>query len=159
MFYKKEGLPNDSELVLCTVKKILPNSVFASLDEYKDREGFIHISEVSPGRIRNLREFVVVGKKIVCKVLRVNSYNGQIDLSLRRVSINLKKNKLNSIRQEERAERILEIIGKRLNKNLETMYKEIGEKIISTYGSLMNCFQAIVVDKLDVKGELALDDK
>jgi len=159
MFYKKQGYPGNGEIVLCTVNKILLNSIFVSLDEYKNREGLIHISEVSPGRIRNIREFVVIGKKIVCKVLRVDSYKGQIDLSLRRVSINLKKNKLNSIRQEERAERILEIIGKRLNKNLETMYKEIGEKIISTYGSLMNCFQAIVVDKLDVKGELALDDK
>jgi len=159
LIYKKQGYPTNGEVVLCTVNKILPNSVFASLDEYKDREGFIHISEVSPGRIRNLREFVVVGKKIVCKVLRVNSYNGQIDLSLRRVSINLKKNKLNSIHQEERAERILEIIGKKLNKNLETMYKDVGEKIISNYGSLMNCFQAIITDKLDIKKELTLDNQ
>ncbi|HLC37548.1 MAG TPA: S1 RNA-binding domain-containing protein [Candidatus Nanoarchaeia archaeon] len=157
MFYKKQGYPNNGEIVLCTVNKILLNSIFVSLDEYKNREGLIHISEVSPGRIRNIREFVVIGKKIVCKVLRVDTYKGQIDLSLRRVSINLKKNKLNYIHQEERAERILEIVGKKLNKNLETMYKEVGEKIISNYGSLMDCFQSIVADKLDVKKELTLD--
>lgn len=158
MFYKKQGHPSNGEIVLCTVNKILPNSIFASLDEYKDREGLIHISEVSPGRIRNIREFVVIGKKIVCKVLRVDSYKGQIDLSLRRVSINLKRNKLDSIHQEERAEKILEIAGKKLNKNLETMYKEVGEKIISNYGSLMNGFQAIVANELDIEKKLTLND-
>ena len=55
MFYKREGFPHEEEITLCTVKKILHNSVFASLDEYKDREGIIHISEIAPGRIRTIR--------------------------------------------------------------------------------------------------------
>lgn len=159
MFYKKSGYPDNGEIVMCTVKKILPNSVFAYLDEYKDREGFIHISEVSPGRIRNLRDFVRIGKKIVCKVLKVDRERGQIDLSLRRVSISVKRNKLDELKQEERAEKILGLIGKKLDKNLEIMYKEVGENIISKYGSLMKFFQAIVIENLDAKKELNLNDK
>jgi len=158
MFYKKEGLPNDGELVLCTVKKILPNSVFASLDEYKNREGLIHISEVSPGRIRNIRDFVRVGKKIVCKVLRINKERGQIDLSLRRVSISVKNRKLDDLKQEERAEKILETAGKKLKKDLNQMYKEVGEKIISDYGSLILCFQNIVNENLDIKKEFDIKE-
>ena len=59
MFYKKQGFPEESELVLCTVKKILDHSVFVGLDEYNNLEGMIHISEVSPGRIRNIRDHFI----------------------------------------------------------------------------------------------------
>ena len=68
MFYKKQGIPEENEIVICTVKKILPHGVFVSIDEYKDKEGLIHISEISPGRVRNIRDFVEEGKKIVCKI-------------------------------------------------------------------------------------------
>jgi translation initiation factor 2 subunit 1 len=79
MLYKKTGLPEESELVLCTVTKVLPNSVFVTLDEY-GIDGLIHISEVSPGRIRNIRDFVKEGKKVVCKILRINVERGQVDV-------------------------------------------------------------------------------
>ena len=87
MLYKREGLPETDEIVLCKVTKIFPNSVFAELVEYRD-SGMIHISEVSPGRIRNLRDYVSVGRQIVCKVLRIDRERGHIDLSLRRVNSN-----------------------------------------------------------------------
>jgi len=68
MLLKKTGFPEDEELVLCTVTGINPHSVFCTLDEYGGRTGMIHISEVAPGRIRNIREYVTKGKKVVCKV-------------------------------------------------------------------------------------------
>ena len=71
MLLKKKGFPEEDEIVICTVTKIHFHSVFVNLDEY-GRSGLIHISEVSPGRIRNLRDFVVEGKKVVCKVLRID---------------------------------------------------------------------------------------
>src|SRR3989338_5359313 len=81
MLLKKEGFPEEDELVMCTVTQVQFHSVFVILDEY-DKGGMIHISEVSPGRIRNIRDFVREGKKVVCKVLRVNKEKGHIDLSL-----------------------------------------------------------------------------
>ena len=38
MFYKKEGIPEEGEIVICTIKKILPNSIFVNLDEYQNKE-------------------------------------------------------------------------------------------------------------------------
>lgn len=73
----------EDEVILCTVTKIEQSGVFVSLDEY-GLEGHIILAEISPGRIRNIREFVSVGKKIVCKVLRNKDNN--LELSLRRVS-------------------------------------------------------------------------
>lgn len=73
----------EDDVVLCTVTKIEQSGVFVNIDEY-GLEGHIILAEISPGRIRNLREFVSIGKKIVCKVLR-NKENS-LELSLRRVS-------------------------------------------------------------------------
>ena len=73
MYYKKQGLPEENEVILCTVKKILPHSIFVDLDEYENKEGLIHISEISPGRVRNIRDFVKEGKKIGWKVLKLDS--------------------------------------------------------------------------------------
>ncbi|MBS3111784.1 translation initiation factor IF-2 subunit alpha [Candidatus Woesearchaeota archaeon] len=145
MFYKKEGIPETGDIVTCTVNKILFHSVFVTLDEYNNKEGLVHISEVSPGRIRNLRDFVKEGKTIVCKVLRINR-EGNIDLSLRRVSTTQKINKLTEMKQEMKAEKLLQFIGKGLKKNIETMYKEVGYQAIEKFGSLNNFFLEIVIN-------------
>src|SRR3990167_8225509 len=121
MLLKKEGFPEEDELVLCTVTKIFHNGVFVDLDEYA-KGGMIHISEVSPGRIRNIRDFVVEGKKVVCKVLRVDGEKGHIDLSLRRVNEGQKKIKINEIKMEQRAEKIIEFAAKKLSIDFKKFY-------------------------------------
>ena len=106
MLLKKQGFPEDSELVLCTVTSVQFHSVFVNIDEY-GKGGMIHISEVSPGRIRNIRDFVKEGKKIVCKVLKVNEEKGYIDLSLRRVNEAERRRKIEDIKKEQNAEKII----------------------------------------------------
>jgi len=72
--------------VLCTVDRIVGTVVFVKMHlDRKDVEGSIVFSEVAPGRIRNIRDYIVPKKKIVCKIIRI-SPSGHIDLSLRRVS-------------------------------------------------------------------------
>ena len=150
MFYKKKGIPKEGDIVLCTVKNILSHSVFVNLDEYENLEGMLHISEVSPGRIRNLRDYVIPGKKIVCKILQLKDPK-HIDLSLRRVPMNLRNEKMNEYKQELKAERMLEFVGKPLNISLADMYKKLGEKAIQEYGSLTQFFQACLNDDSALK--------
>lgn len=151
MFYKKKGLPEENEILLCTIKKVLPNSVFVDLDEYENKEGLIHISEISPGRIRNIRDFVKEGKKIVCKVLKIKREIGHIDLSLRRVNQAQRINKNEEYKQEHRAEKILELLAKQNNDDLKGMYEKIGYKIIDEFGSLNSCFQELIKDESILK--------
>ena len=151
MFYTKSGLPEQGEVVICTVTKILFHSVFAKLDEFKNLDGMIHISEISPGRIRNIRDYVKEGKRIVCKVLKVNKEKNQIDLSIRRVNTMQRINRNNEFKQEQKAEKLLEYIGKQLKKDLKAMYEEVGFKLIETQGSLYEGFQSIVLDDETIK--------
>ncbi|HLC56286.1 MAG TPA: translation initiation factor IF-2 subunit alpha [Candidatus Nanoarchaeia archaeon] len=151
MLYKKQGNPEAGDIVLCTVKKILFHSVFVSLDDYENKEGMIHISEISPGRIRNIRDFVKEGKKIVCKILKVHEDKNHIDLSLRRVNNSERIEKSNEIKQELKAEKLLETVAKKLNKSVQELYKEVGEKIVQEYGSLNIGFQSIALENTEIK--------
>lgn len=158
MFYKKKGLPEEGEYVLCTVKSILFHSVFVELDEYDHKEGMVHISEVSPGRIRNLRDFVREGKKIICKVLRVRLDKGQVDLSLRRVSIAMRKKKSTDIKQEQKAEKIMELAAQKLGTNINKLYEDFGNKIWEEYGGLSQFFQEAAVDSASL-GDFGVPQK
>lgn len=156
MLLKKQGFPEDSELVLCTVTSVQFHSVFVNIDEY-GKGGMIHISEVSPGRIRNIRDFVKEGKKIVCKVLRVNQEKGYIDLSLRRVNEAEKRRKIDDIKKEQNAEKIIEIAAGKIGLSVEQLYKEISEKI-KNYGSLHEFFEEAAKDE-SILEKLEMDKK
>ena len=156
MLLKKQGFPEDSELVLCTVTSVQFHSVFVNIDEY-GKGGMIHISEVSPGRIRNIRDFVKEGKKIVCKVLRVNQEKGYIDLSLRRVNEAEKRRKIDDIKKEQNAEKIIEIAAGKTGLSVEQLYKEISEKI-KNYGSLHEFFEEAAKDE-SILEKLGIDKK
>src|SRR3989339_1517097 len=140
MLFKKQDFPEEGDLVLCTVTNVEFHSVFANLDEY-GRGGLIHISEVSPGRIRNIRDFVKEGKKIVCKVLRINEEKGYIDLSLRRVNESEKRRKIDDIKKEQNAEKIVEIAAGKIGLKPNELHKEISEKIAKNYASLHEFFE------------------
>ena len=100
MLHKKKGFPNEGDILFCTITKVQYNSVFVTLDEYENKSGMIHISEISPGRIRNIRDYVKEGKVIICKVLRVKKDRGHIDLSLRRVNESQRREKVEARKQE-----------------------------------------------------------
>jgi translation initiation factor 2 subunit 1 len=145
MLYQKDGFPEEGELVLCTVNNVQNHSVFVTLNEF-GKSGMIHISEISPGRIRNIRDFVVEGKIIVCKVLRINEERGHIDLSLRRVSENQRRNKVNEIKQEQKAEKIIEFVAKQLKISKDELFNKIHEPIFKNYPNVYSCFEQVIND-------------
>ncbi len=150
MLYKREGMPEEDELVLCTITSVQHHSVFAMLDEY-GKTGMIHISEVSPGRIRNIRDYVQEGKKTICKVLRVDPVRGHIDLSLRRVTEMQRRKKMDDIKKEQKAEKIVEIAAKKLGKDIKLIYDELGSKVFENYEYLAECFDEVVADAADLE--------
>lgn len=157
MRYKKEGMPEEDELVLCTCTNVHHHSVFAKLDEY-DKTGMIHISEVSPGRIRNLRDYVVEGKKMICKVLRIDKVKGHIDLSLRRVNEGQKRKKNDEIKQEQRAEKIIEGFAKANDLDENKIYDKISGAVFDKYEYIHECFNDVVDNKADLS-KLAIENK
>jgi len=155
----KSGLPEEGEIVLCKVKKVLFHSVFVELVEYGNKEAMIHISEIAPGRIRNIRDYVKEDKIVVCKVLTVDKERGTIDLSLRRVSLQQRLKKEEEFKQEQKAEKILELVAQRLNTTLQEAYEKAGKRIIEEYGSLSSCFEDVALKGDSVLRELRLPEQ
>ncbi len=113
------------DLVLCTVDRIVGTVIFVKVPlDHSEAEGSIVMSEIAPGRIRNIRDYVVPKKKIVCKVLRLTP-NGNIELSLRRVSQKERKDVIEQDKQEKSYMSILKsVLGEKLEKSLEEISKE-----------------------------------
>lgn len=149
MFYRRSGAPEEDELVLCTVSKIQHHSVFVNLDEY-DQQALLHISEISPGRIRNIYDYVQEGKKIVCKVLRVDPERGHIDVSLRRVNEGQRRKKMDEIKREQKAEKIVELVANELKQDFKKTYDVITDKLFEKYSYLYVAFDDVIAGTLDL---------
>lgn len=133
--------PEESELVVCTVKNVKNFGAFVSLDEYEGKEGFIHIRDVATGWVKYIRDYVREGQKIVCKVLEVDSSKGHIDLSLKSVNEHQKREKIQQWKNENKAEKLLGIVAERLGKTLAESYTEFGSELIEEFGTLYAAFE------------------
>jgi len=112
------------DLILCTVDRIVGTIVFVKIPtDNNEIEGSIVMSEIAPGRIRNLRDYVVPKKKIVCKVLRIYT-QGNVELSLRRVS---QKEKKEVIEQDKQEKSYISILKSVLGNKTEEAIAEISK--------------------------------
>jgi len=138
---KRKGLPEWGELVLCTVQRISPYAAWCKLGEYPGVEGMIHVSEVSGKWVHDIREFVKVNKQYVAKVVKIDYQKNFVNLSLKRVSEEEKKEKMNAYRKEQRAEKILEQVAKDFGKTLDQAYEEVGFLLQEKFGELFVAFE------------------
>ena len=114
----------EDDIVMCTVKKIEGTIVFVDLDG--GIEGSIVMSEIAAGRIRNIRDYVSLGKKIVCKILKIQ--NGHPELSLRRVT-GSEKDKIKEKYEKER--NLLSMLKASVKKP-----EEVSQKIKEIYDAI-----------------------
>jgi translation initiation factor 2 alpha subunit (eIF-2alpha) len=94
--------PRHGDLVIAVVSKITHFGAYCRLSEYGDIEAFLPIREVSSGWIKNIREHIHDGQKLVCFVNYVDREKGTIDISLKKVSTRDSKEKIRSYNLERR---------------------------------------------------------
>lgn len=124
MRFRRRRFPALNELVICTVKKITPYAAFCILDEFENKEGMLHITEISSRIIRNVREKLSEGQKIICKVIRVNPGKGFIDLSIKRVAEFERRRKRDEIKKEKRAHKIIELFCKKRGIDIDEFFEK-----------------------------------
>lgn len=142
MVRKSQEWPDEGELIVGTVYKVLNYGAFAKLEEYEGKEAFIHISEVSSGWVKNIRDYVRENQKIVARVLRVNPKKGHVDASLKRIREDQRTKKIQQWKVEQKAEKFLELAAKSLDKNLDVAYEEVGYELMDIFGDIYGAFES-----------------
>ncbi|MDD5416622.1 MAG: S1 RNA-binding domain-containing protein [Candidatus Aenigmarchaeota archaeon] len=145
----KKGSVQRGDLVIATVTKVNPYSVIVKLDEY-DREGMIHISEVSRKWVKDVKKVVKIGQTLVGVV--VNASSDSISLSLKRVNKYEAEEKLKEFKREKKAEKLLKLVAKNLGIKYDDAYNSLGIKLKEKFGEMFLAFQA--ANATDGKSEL-----
>jgi translation initiation factor 2 subunit 1 len=135
---KRNYRPREGELVVCRITRINPNSAFAELVEY-ERTGMIHVSEVASRWVRDIREFIKENQYVVCRVIRVDG--DHFSLSIKRVRQEDASTRINEFKRENKAEKLLEMVAKSINKTPEQAFQEAGFSLQEEFGSLSKAFE------------------
>jgi len=142
----KKDYPEEGELVVGTVVKVQNFGAFVSLDEYPNKEGFIHISEIATGWIKRIRNHIREKQKVVCKVMHVDTAKKHIDLSLKRVNEHQKRDKIQEWKNNHKAQKLFEMVAESLGKSVDQCYEEFGNDLINKFGSLYDVFEECAYD-------------
>ena len=153
----KQEWPEVGDLVMGTVESVTDYGAYVKLDEY-NKKGLLHISEISSSWIRNIRNFVREGQKVVLKVLRVNVEKEHIDLSLRRVTKRGKIEKVMSWKRERKAEALLRSVAEKTSLSAEEAYEKAGALIEREYG-LYEGFEKVVKDGVEALTKIGVPQK
>jgi translation initiation factor 2 subunit 1 len=135
----EKKLPKPNEVVIGTVKSIVPTGAYVILDEYNGIEAYIHISEVSSTWVHNIRDYIKEKQKAIFKVIDVK--DGNIFLSLRRVTSTERKEKMTQWKRNQKGKKLVEIVAQRTGKNFQEIYPTISRLFIENYGDLLSGFE------------------
>jgi translation initiation factor 2 subunit 1 len=142
----KKEYPDEGELIVGTVVKVQNFGAFITLDEYPGKEGFIHIAEIATGWIKRIRNHIKEKQKVVCKVMHVDTTKDHIDLSLKRVNEHQKRDKIQEWKNQQKSERLIEMVAKQIGKTVQQCYNEFVNSLIKKYGTLYAAFEECAYD-------------
>ncbi|MDE1857695.1 MAG: translation initiation factor IF-2 subunit alpha [Thaumarchaeota archaeon] len=133
-------LPDPGEVVVCTVRELTSHGIYVNLDQYDGTNGFLHVSEISTGWVRNIDRVAKVSQKLILKVIRINRARREIDLSLRQVTNEERRAKVIEWKREERALAIVDAVKKKLGVD-DVKEREIRHKLEEGFGTLYDALE------------------
>lgn len=144
---KAREFPEEGELVVGTVREVKGFGAFVDLEEYPGKEGFIHISEVASGWVKYVRDHVRENQKVVTKVLSLDEAKGHVDLSLKRVNEHQRRETIAEWKNEQKAEKLLEMLAERLGMTKEEALETFATDLAATYDALYPAFEAVAIQE------------
>jgi translation initiation factor 2 subunit 1 len=153
-----QELPEQGEIVVATVTKVMDHGAYVTLDEYNKIQGFLHISEIAPGWIRSIGRFVKEGEKKVLLVKRVHPERSDIDLSLKQVSTDQKKKKLLEVKRFEKGTTLIDSIKEKIKLSDKDVEK-LEDSLYSKYDSIYDAFLDVARNGTSILDNLKLSKK
>ncbi len=152
----KPEWPESGDLVIASIESVMDYGAYANLDEYNKR-GFLHISEISSARIRNVRDFVREKQKMVLKVVHVNLEKGHIDLSLRRVTKRERIEKIKAWKKDRKGEVLLRAVAEKVGLPIHEVYQTAGTILEEKVG-LYEGFEKVLKEGTEALTKLGIPE-
>lgn len=140
MVIQDGATPEEGELVVATIKTVKQNGAYVDLDEYEGIEGFIFIGEIASGWVKNIRGFVREGQRVICKVMRTRRDGTSLELSLKSVSEERRRDRLQEWKNEQRAQQLLKVLGEKIGWSEDEVVEQASE-LVDAFGSLYTSFE------------------
>jgi translation initiation factor 2 subunit 1 len=129
MAERKPQWPEVGDLVIATIETVTDYGAYVNLGEY-DKRGLLHVSVILSSWIRNIRDFMREGQKVVLKVTRLNLEKGYIDLSLRRVTKRSKIEKIRQWKQDRKAKALLRGVADKIGLSNEEVLQKVSQTVV-----------------------------
>ena len=133
MIYNKNPLPSEGEILVATVKQVFDYGSYVTLDEYGNLQAFLPWSEISSRWVKNIRDVIKEGRKIIVKVIRVDKRKGAIDVSLKKVTEDEKRKKNAQWKKLQKVDKILEIVSQKIGKTEKEAWEQVAWKLEDKY--------------------------
>lgn len=144
MIYNKRQSPDLDEIVIATIKQVFDYGAYVTLDEYANLQAFLPWSEVSSKWVKNIKDLLKEGRKVVVKVIRIDRRKGTIDVSLKKVNDDERRKKLVQWKRLQKADKILELVSQKLNKKEIEAWQQVGWKLEEKYGDILVALEKAV---------------
>ena len=122
----------EGDIYICKVKKLLQHGIIVSVAGQKD--GFIHISELSKRWVRDVKDVAKEGDMLVCKIITIGQ---SPELSVKRVTDSERRE---TLREWSIENRLLKLLDKFYGKDIE----KIKEQIVKRYGSVYKFYESLI---------------
>ena len=149
---KQDEWPEIGEFLVCMIKTVKQNGVYVDLDGYSGQEGFIFIGEVASGWVKNIRSIVREGQRVVAKVIKVKKDKRSVELSIKSVSDERRRDTLQRWKNKQRAGQLLRIVGERSGWD-DAKIAEMSTELIETFGGLYAAFEETAIENNALKNE------
>ena len=140
------------------MREITSHGIYVNLDQYDGTNGFLHVSEISTGWVRNIDRVAKVSQKLILKVIRVNRTRREIDLSLRQVTNEERRAKVIEWKREERALAIIDAVKKKVGMD-DVHERELRHRLEEEFGTLYAALEAAARRKEKALATLGLSEK
>jgi len=153
----RKELPDVGELVVGTVREIFEHGAYILLDEYGGLEAYAPVNEIVHSWFHSIKDYLKVGQKAVFRVIRVDPRRKLVDVSLRKVKDEEKKEKFLKFKRTVRAIKLLELVSQRVGVPLQELVEKVAFRFEDYYGDMLRGLEELARGNVDEVKKIGFD--